>query len=369
MADKITKRDAVFLAVLDELYQGKGWHGKGIPTTDFNPHTNEDLKRALFVHDMARAGIMVTRDKLDKLGRKTGHKENVFCPGDDYYAVAKDDGLPVGAAVGKVFRTPDNAVLYKFFCDAIAGSGYDVCSLGTVDDRNEFFVDAVGKVKSVAGREEKPYVGLTRMFGGKGSVLVGAHRTVMQCANTTALFRSSVTGAERLKNTLSIFDRLPEAKIAIQNMSALQIAFDLALEDGATFKLDKDTAREAFAGFVAKSGKFGARGVGRVIRLLQLFKDGKGNAGENAVDWFNAVTDYFTHESVGSENSALEKDALIVKQWYSSEHGTAADVKMELAQLLFPQGAFAADKFNGFVASGKDFISKLDKEDKELLLA
>lgn len=359
MADKITQRDVVLLADLPELFGGKGWHGKGIPTSDFSIE-NPNILRACFIHEMAQAGAMVIREN--------GQRE--WVPGQDFYAIAQDDKQTVGGAVGKVWRSPDNRVLLQFFKDAIAGSGYDICSVGTVDNRTEFFVDAVGKLKSVAGRERKPYVGLNRMFGGMGSVIIGAHETVMQCANTTYLFRSSVAGAERVKNTLSIFERLPQVKIAIQEMKAIQLGFDLALEDGAKYLLGNDTARAGFVGFVSKSGKFGTRGINRVNRLMQLFKDGNGNSGVNATDWFNAVTDYFTHESVGessSDNGGDTKEMTIVKQWYSSEHGTAATVKMELAQLLFPNGTFASDTFNGFVKAGHGFIEKLDKDQKALL--
>lgn len=356
MSHKIGADDAVFLAKLPELYDGKGWHKLGIPTEDFNPETNPDLKRALFTHRMVQAGVYI---------------DDMFTLGEDYYAVANDNNKPIGAAVGKVFRTPDNALLYKFFCEAISGTGYEVCSLGCLDNRAEFFVDAKGKLKSVAGREITPYFGINRMFGGKGSVVGAGHQTVMQCANTTEIFRSEAYGSgdcNKIKNTIAIFDKLPAFKETIRQGKAIELQFDLAMEDAASFKVDRDNAREAFAGFIA-DGNLSARGIGRINRLLALFKDGKGNNGENAADWFNAVTDFYTHESAADVDAKdpLKKQDALVKQWYASEHGTARKVKAELASKLFTKGTFNRGLWEGFKTLGKGLIEKLKPEDKSTL--
>lgn len=357
MSAKIEKRDAVFLAILPELYDGLGWHKLGIPTRDFNPATNPELVRALFTYRLEQAGVMGPDGK--------------FLPGGDFYAVANDDNQTIGAAVGKVFRTPDNALLYRFFCEGIAGTGYEVCSLGTLDNRNEFFVDAKGALKSVAGREVTPYFGLNRMFGGKGSVIGAGHQTVMQCANTTEIFRSQAYGdadGQKLKNTIKIFDRLPEFKNAIQTSKRIEIEFDSAMENAATVTVNKDAAREGFAGFIADD-KLECKAIGRVNRLLKLFTDGKGNEGKNACDWFNAVTDFYTHESAADVNAKddKEKAAAIVKQWYASEHGSGRKIKSALANQLFVKGAFARNVFDAFVSRGKTLIAKLTPEDKSKL--
>ena len=351
MSHKITENDAVFLAILPELFDGKGWHKLGIPTTDW---TAANLARALFTHRMEPAGIFI---------------DGEFQTGEDYYAVANDTNKPIGAAVGRVFRTPDNVTLYRFFEEAIQGTGYEVCSVGTLDNRNEFFIDAKGKLKSVAGREVMPYFGLNRMFGGKGSVVGAAHQTVMQCANTTEIFRSQVSeDASKMKNTLNIFEKLPQFKATIQASRAIEIQFDLAMEDAAQTLVNKDDAREAFAGYIA-TDTLHSKSIGRVNRLLKLFKDGKGNEGKNGADWFNAITDFFTHESAANSDTkdAEAKQDAIVKQWYASEHGKAREMKAKLASSLFVKGAFAKDLFRGFVQSGKNLIAKLKPEDKSTL--
>jgi hypothetical protein len=54
-------------------------------------------------------------------------------------------------------------------------------------------------------------------------------------------------------------------------------------------------------------------------RLLELHKNGLGNRGENLADSFQAVTEFYTHESSGGDNR--------LKQVVSSEFGSGAVMK------------------------------------------
>ncbi len=61
------------------------------------------------------------------------------------------------------------------------------------------------------------------------------------------------------------------------------------------------------------------RRMNQVNRMVELYKTGKGNKGENFADLFQAITDYYTHESAGGDD--------IQKQINSSEFGNAAAMK------------------------------------------
>lgn len=341
MADKITKRDAVFLAKTPDLFDGRGWHKKGQPTEVFNVET---LRPALFEHAMIPAVCA---------GVETG----------EFYAVATDDNKPIGTAVGKVYYTPSNLELFRVFEEALAGSGYEITSCGTVDNRAEFFCDARAKEISAGGREIAPFVGINRIFGGLSSVIVSGHDTVMQCANTTSLFRKeALSNAELIKarNTINIAGKMDEIKKAISTRHGLFIEFAKAFEAGAAFDVSLDTAREAYVGFMA-DGKLTTRTANRVNRLSELFRNGKGNSGKNALDWFNGLTEFFTHESVGSLDNCEnddEKNAMRVKQWHSSEFGKSGEIKSRATSLLFGSGDFQKDNFNGLVLMGRETIKK-----------
>jgi len=90
MASKITKRDRLFLAPIAELFNGKGWHGKGIPCEEF---TLQTVKEAVFPHILVPAGIQMNGKFIE-----TGER----------YAGATDDNMPVGPAVGDRYWTPQN---------------------------------------------------------------------------------------------------------------------------------------------------------------------------------------------------------------------------------------------------------------------
>lgn len=320
MAHKITNRDTVYLAKLPELFQGLGWHGLGTPTDDFSA---PNLKKVLWNHEMVPAGIQTPSG---------------FVPTGERYAIAADDGQPIGGAVGKNWASPSNSELFDLFSEALAGSQYKIVSALTVGGREEFAIDAKGDSIKSGSRDWSPFVGLHRHFGGKGKLIVKGHGTVMQCGNTTALFLRSVgeaEGAISSKNTGAIFGKLDAIKLAIERQHGVSAMFAAAMAEAESVSVKVETASRAFVGLLTDGKPLSTRSVNRANRLVQLFKGGAGNRGENLADVFNALTDFYTHESAGSVDGADSKEAFLVKQWHSSEFGGAADRKTELASLFF----------------------------------
>jgi len=347
MSAKISKIDKVFLTKIPELFNGAGWHGKGIPTDEI---TAETVAPILFSHRFEPSGIQVNGE---------------FIPTGEQYATANDNNLPIGKAVSTRYATPSNAELYELFSEALAGSEYGIVSAGTLNERNEFFVDAKGVNMRAAGRDIAPFVGLNRCFGGDSSVMIGGHTIVAQCANTTALMRREFGKREdnvSIKNTLGIYERLPEIKAEIERMHGVNAMFARAMEDSASEKIVRDDARAAFVGLLAGDkpkleGKRVARTINRANRLLDLWKAGAGNSGENVADWFNAVTDFYSHENAGSEDGADSKDEFLEKQWYSSERGAGAAVKSRVSGLLFQNGALVRPAFYKLRDDGKAILA------------
>lgn len=345
MSHKITERDNVYLARIPELHDGKGWHGKGIPHAEF---TEESLKKILF-------GIQFMPAMVN--GHETGQR----------YAVADDDGLPIGNAIGDRYNTPSNTDLFRLFKDALAGSDYELCSALTVDGRVEFALDAKGKTAQAAGRDITPFVGLSRMFGGQGTILVCGHSTVIQCGNTTALFRSEAVGKEdcsSFKNTLNVMSKLPLLKRQIELQHGVQGEFVRAMESATKIAVSRDNARAAFVGLVVpKDAKeLATRSANRVNRLSDLFVTGKGNTGRNAADWYNAVTDYFTHENAGSEDTAETKEAFLDKQYDSSERGAGMQVKYNLTKTMMQKGRFVQAPLLALQQRGRKILDDSTKD-------
>lgn len=362
MSDKITARDGVFLAAIPELFDGKGWHGKGIPTTEF---TVETLKRALFQHEFAPAGIMVMEKVKQGAVMRNMPK---FIPTGERYAVALDDGRPIGPAVGDRYNTPSNLELFELFKDALAGSKYEIVSCGTVDNRLEFFTDAKAASVECAGRTILPYVGIQRCFGGMSSIMVCGHSMVKQCGNTTVLFRREFAEKDAndklsLKNTTNVKSRLEWLQRQIDLQHGVQAEFLTAMEEAAKYPVSKDMAREAFTGLVGGK-ELSTRAVNRANRLVELFETGKGNSGHDAADWFNGVTDLYTHSSSGCN---VDEPACRDKQWYSSERGSGMKIKADVASKLFVRGQFKDDALLEWQAKGRELIKNAAKEEIEVL--
>ena len=349
MSHKITQRDAVLLRPIPETFDGKGWHGLGLPTPIINA---ESAKIVLWPYSFAQSGIMT---------------DNGFLATGQRYVVSSDDGLPVGNAVGKNWNTPQNAELFELFVNALAGSGYEIVSVGTVDNREEFFIDAkANETMNTTHRTIAAFVGLHRFFGGRGPLIISGHSMVCQCANTTALFRSEAAKAEdsiRAKNCTNIMGKLDEIRKSIELAHGVAAEFAEAMKQAEAMPLKVDAAQRAFVGLIAGDNKeLSMRGVGRVNRLVELFKIGAGNRGESVADFVNSVTDFFTHESTGSVDAADSKEDFLVKQYHSSEFGTARNFKAR-----FVANAFQGDKVNrGFLPElakiGKAVIGNTDKE-------
>lgn len=357
MAHKIEKNDRVYLARLPELFDGKGWHGLGIPTESF---VKENLNGIFFPFEFRPAFVKGLNDELIQTGER--------------YAVALDNGEPIAGAVGRVFDTVDNEQLFDLFSEALAGSRYKLCSAMTLGNRKSFCVDAkADEVIKAAGRDILPYVGLSRGFGGSEPLRISVHSTVIQCANTQALFNREAdvaTDSVRSKNTARLRERLPLIQATIERSWGVQAEFAKALESAQSHKVKPEQARLGFVGFlgVENLGKT-ARTANRVNRLVQLFKSGAGNKGEDGSDFVNAITDYYTHESAGSVDSSDSPADFLNKQWASSEFGSASRVKSELINTLLPGGKFAEKEFKAMVSRGRKAIENSDKEVVALLEA
>lgn len=357
MAHKIEKNDRVYLARTPELFDGKGWHGLGIPTDSFD---KGNLNGIFFPFEFRPAYVKGLNDELIQTGER--------------YAVALDNGEPIAGAVGRVFDTVNNEELFDLFLEALSGSRYSVCSAMTLGNRKSFVVDAkAGETIKAAGRDILPYVGLSRGFGGSEPLRISAHNTVIQCANTLALFNREADMAGdsiRHKNTSRLRERLPMIQAMIERSWGVQAEFAKALEDAQSHKIKPEQARLGFVGLlgVDNLGKT-ARTANRVNRLVQLFKGGAGNKGEDGSDWVNAVTDYYTHESAGSLDSSDSREEFMNKQWASSEFGSASRIKTELANTLLTGGRFVEKEFKAMVSRGRKAIENSDKEVVALLEA
>lgn len=368
MSHKISPRDIVYLANLPELFGGKGWHGLGTEWADFTP---EGLRKILWLHRMVPAGI-----QLDN---------GTFVPTGERYAISEDDGLPVGGAVGKNWFSPSNGELFELFSEALRDSDYSIVSAGTLADREELFIDAKKATTASTGKRDiAPFVGLSRMFGGLGRLSVGGHNTVIQCANTSAMMRheiksGSARGAEGLtsvKNTgrLNKPEVLAEIVLGLRSAYGWQDRFVQRMTEAENEKLSLLDARNAAVGFAVPTGtrelsEKNSRTLNRANRIFTLFRSGAGNTGESVADFVNAITDYYSHESAGSPDSADSREDFLVKQYLSSERGAGARVKSDFIAEVFGEEQVNREVVDKLASRGKWILQNSSETAKADLIA
>jgi hypothetical protein len=368
MSHKISPRDIVYLANIPELFGGKGWHGLGTEWADFTP---EGLRKILWLHRMVPAGIQLENGQFVATGER--------------YAISDDDGLPVGGAVGKNWFSPSNGELFELFSEALRDSDYNIVSAGTVSDREEFFIDAKGSgTKSTGKRDVAPFVGLTRSFGGIGRLSVGGHNIVMQCHNTTTQMAREIKSASNkgkegvtsVKNTgrLNKPEVLAEIVLGLRSAYGWQDRFVARMSEAENEKLSLLDARNAAVGFAVPTGvrelsEKNSRTLNRANRIFTLFRKGAGNTGESVADFVNAITDFYTHESAGSPDSADSRGDFLVKQFLSSERGAGARVKSDFISEVFGEERVEREVVDKLASRGKWILQNSSDTAKADLIA
>jgi hypothetical protein len=95
------------------------------------------------------------------------------------------------------------------------------------------------------------------------------------------------------------------------------------------------------------------RSANMVERLKTLFTRGDGNKGESALDVFQAVTQYYTHESAGDSDDKL-------KQVQSSEIGSGAIAKADFFDMLIA-ATQSRSRWQGVAKIGQSILVAWDK--------
>jgi hypothetical protein len=126
------------------------------------------------------------------------------------------------------------------------------------------------------------------------------------------------------------------------------------LKEWASFPVGLADAENVFAAWIADGRKgedLSTRSVNIIERLAYLFAKGKGNKGETALDLFQAVTEYYTHENAGKRETGDDP----TKQMESSDFGDGASAKSEFFQTLVGLTE-SSDKFKGFARVGDTIL-------------
>lgn len=246
---------------------------------------------------------------------------------------------------------------------ALQGLGvkYEIATTGSVENRNRVFVSIrilENENFKIGHREFLAYIDCLNSFNKSCNVTFTNSNVCVCCANTfrmalrddSGAFRVSIPHRKNMKGVLQDVPKLIE--LAFKGNEN----FKNTLRRWSSFPMGATDASNVFAAFIGGGDDETAlsqRSLNMVEKLGELFKKGKGNAGETALDAFQAATEYYTHFSAGDS-----KD--VMKQFESSEFGNGADKKTEFFDCLVA-ATESTEKFAGVARIGERVLIATNK--------
>jgi len=294
------------------------------------------------------------RHKVEDLrgdGRTTGE----FRGAQWHVPTCSDDHLPVGngnpinsATYG--LRTPHDD--WDFVESVLEGGGHEIVSAGTVKNRSRHFIVAELEESSV-DIDHRHFGGYLNWIGSldRSYALTGIQsQTCTVCHNTLsanvaladARLAEKATadcekwdGAVRIAHTKNCNEKVEALRASMRGALVLSGLFGEAMTDLRDTPVAVDRAREIYIGHTAprevkRNEDLSSRSLNIVDDLVTLFRDGKGNNGETALDVLSGLTEYRTTGGEVSRDSTKDPRA----RWESSEFGSGAREKEEFARAL-----------------------------------
>lgn len=274
-------------------------------------------------------------------------------------ATDKDEnGNPIMIGGGydpESFKPITNSAFLDMIAESIKNeTGIELVSCGSVMNRGRIFASlSLPEKFQAAGRPFEAFLNFGQGHD-RSSVLWGNTSNICTVCNNTFtanLMEQGKTMSLRVKHTRFSEMKLENGIRYIKGALEAQTLFVKKMDKLALSKVSEDTARELFAGFInGDMSAMSTRAANIVETLVQLFKTGKGNNGENLADAFSAVTDYFTHDSAGDDK---------MKQFVSSEFGAGAEKKQLFWDIL--TGKDCDKKTEGLILIGRAAIAETVK--------
>lgn len=279
-------------------------------------------------------------------------KQKLFLKGDIetpfHILTATDDPkIQIGVPFADSYVPIKNQAFIECIENAVLGiDGLKLASVGSIMGRNRVFISyEIGAANFTHGqRSFECALNFSNAHDKSGVFLCNTSNQIVVCKNTynLNLKHKGKTVHIRVRHTKN-------AQIALENMEEIiggalgaQAEFKNIFENLDSIKTNPKEAEAVFAGFIGNGEEMSTRAMNTVDRLTTLFVVGKGNKGETRADAFSAITDYFSHESSGGDNR--------MKQWVSSEFGTAANKKREFLDGI-------TNEFDTLVSKGKLSLS------------
>lgn len=292
-------------------------------------------------------------------------------PGSDWGIIKRSD---TGAEIGTPFNMKrgtynvvDNEKLMRLIDKIQAGAAKEgveiiIKTAGTLAEGARQFVsfEIVGMSELQVGhRKINSFLSLLKGLDKQVSFTFANSTITVCCANTFQMVQDD-TGAP-LYGTVKLTKysdlKIDEVPLIIRSFVSGNEALLAKLKQWESIGITETQSDQLFAAWLGDVGQpMSTRMSGIVARLKKLHVIGKGNKGETALDAFNAVTEYYTHESAGETTNPT-------KQLESSEIGDGAEKKAQFFSFLVKHLA-TSEAFQGVCKIGETILVASATEQK-----
>jgi hypothetical protein len=280
--------------------------------------------------------------------------------------VADDDGLPVGN--GTPFNRNTYGIhtphqLWDMFVDIVGERNIE--SAGTINNRGGIYISAdIDSIVQAEHREFGTHLNaIDTLTPGSSSIIITqwmecivCHNTLNACTAWADKLRKGNqgsidwTGQHRVIHSVNVESAVNEARQKIKGVFALSDKFAEEMLKLHHQKVSEDFARQLYAGFITPPNveTISTRVGNTIDDLVTLFKDGKGNEGENLADVLSGFTELKTSGGFVSADSKVSAS----KRFASSEFGNSAKQKEKFSSLLI------SGDFHSAVERGKNLFAE-----------
>lgn len=225
---------------------------------------------------------------------------------------------------------------------------------GTLKDRNQQFVsfkiNGMDEIEA-GGRKIRSFLSILKGLDKLTSFTFVNSTITVCCANTFAMVNDD-TGAPlygKVKFTKNCALKIAEVPLIVRSFVSGNESLLKRLNSWHNIGMTPVQAESIFAAWLGDNElPMSTRLANIVQRLKALHIGGKGNKGETALDAFNAVTEYYTHESAGETKDPM-------KQFESSEIGDGAKSKGEFFDFLV-KSLVSSDMFTAVCKVGQNIL-------------
>lgn len=280
---------------------------------------------------------------------------------DSRYSILRcsDTSHEVGVPFADSYFVFNNDKLKKWIDILFAGVERAGCKLkiktcGTLKDRAWQFVSfEIEGLESInaGGREIRTLLSMLKSLDKQISFTLVNSTITVCCANTFAMVNGDTDAPlyAKIKLTKNCELKIDQVPQIVECFISGREALLKRLTEWHAIGINSTQAEQLFAAWLADAATPLSTRMGNVIeRLKELHVRGKGNKGETALDAFNAVTEYYTHENAGKTDN-------LTKQVESSEIGDGAKAKGEFFSFL-TKSLVSSDAFQGVCKMGDTIL-------------